>query len=232
MSRTSKLITLTAAAALVTDGLTVAIGGILDRRRPLALCRALAERRVDGLHVMSFLAGEETEILATTGAVAALTTGYVDPRAHPKAIEAGIATGTIDLREMSEHLFVAGLQAAASGLPCWPTLGGLGSDVVASLDLADIICPYTGQKMLAVPAAHVDVALIHAAAATATGDVIGPRAREFLDDADLVLARAAHRVIVTADRIVDATDVSGGHLAVLASFEVDAVVHTPEGGSK
>jgi glutaconate CoA-transferase subunit A len=219
-----KLFELDDAAAMVRSGMSVGIGGILGRRRPIALCRAVARTGARRLHVYSFLSGQETEVLAGAGAVQALTTGYVDPTAGAAAVEEGLARGAIALHECSEHLFVGGLMAAGSGLPFWPTLGAVGSDVSAGLGLRTVTCPYTGRPVIAVPATPLDVALLHAEAATRAGDVLAPGRREFLDDADLALARAAARVIVTVDRLATSDEVAGGHLAVLAPFEVHAVV--------
>lgn len=224
MSRGPLLLRPVEAAALVGDGDTVGLGGILQRRRPTELCQALATAGVRGLHVMSFLAGPETEVLAAAGAIATLTTGYVDPTSPPTATEAGLASGSMALRETSEQVFVGGLLAASAGLPFWPTFGAAGSDVAAALGLREIRCPYTDRPVLAVPATPLDVAVLHAEAATNSGAVFGPSKREFLDDADLVLARAARQVIVSVERIVADEEAVGCKTAVLAPFEVTAIV--------
>lgn len=231
MINAAKLVDADAAVGHITSGTTIAVGGILDRRRPMTLCRAIADGKARGLHVMSFLAGPETELLARAGSIGRLTTGYIDPRCRPEFAEQAIASGEIALHEVSEHIFVAQLQAAASGLPCWPTMGATGSDVAAALDLRDIVCPYTGRPMLAVRAATIDVAILHAAAATTSGLIFRCGEHEFLDDADLAIARAAQHVIVSADTIVDEGQRRIAGEPVLAPFEVDAIVHTPEGGS-
>lgn len=227
----SKLTSIEDVFAGLTPGSTVAIGGVLDRRRPIELCRGLVATGIGGLHILSFLAGAETELLAAAGLVAELTTGYVDPGSGGADVEAGIASGTIALHEVSEHLYLGALNAAASGLPCWLTLGGAGSDVAADADLAEIRCPFTGRALLAVPAADIDLAIVHTAVAAEDGTVFAPDERAFLDDADIPLVRAARRVVVSADVVVPA----GPDLArrgVIAGFEIDAVVHTPAGGDR
>lgn len=70
--------------------------------------------------------------------------------------------------------------------------------------------------------------MIHAEAADAQGNVAAPTTRDFLYDADAALARAADRVVVTAERVVGTEELRGGD-ALLFSFEVDAVVHAPNG---
>ena len=57
---------------------------------------------------------------------------------------------------------------------------------------------------------------------------MAPSTRDFLFDSDATLARAAERVIVTAERIVPSAEIRDGD-ALLFSFEVDAVVELAHG---
>ena len=54
--------------------------------------------------------------------------------------------------------------------------------------------------------------------------MFAPDERGFLDDADILLARAAVRVVVTVDRIASDDEAAGSGRTVLAPFEVAAVV--------
>jgi glutaconate CoA-transferase, subunit A len=218
-----------AALAAVADGATVGMGGILDRRRPHHLATQLAASGRRDLHVVSFLAGLETEVLAAAGAISRLTTAYVDPRADAAATERALASGVIRLDEVSELVFVGGLRAAANGLPFWPTKGATGSDIAGRLGLRDVVCPYTGVSVLAVPALPLDIALLHVEAATADGRILAPSEREFLDDADVVLARAARRVVIETERIAGPDEGVGDRPVSLAPFEIDAVVEVAPG---
>ena len=220
------------AVALATDSTTIGLGGVLQRRRPMDLCAALAASGARELEVSSFLAGRETEVLAAAGAISMLTTGYVDPQSPPTATEAGLRSGQIELREVSEHIFVGGMRAAAAGLPFWPTLGAVGSEIAERLALREALCPYSGRLVLAVPATPLDVAFIHAEAATRAGTILVPPQREFLDDADLILAAAAEIVIVSVDRIADDAEVIGGHHRSLAPFQIRAIVDLSQEGAR
>jgi glutaconate CoA-transferase subunit A len=132
--------------------------------------------------------------------------------------------------EYSELMFTAGIRAAASGLPFFPTKGAVGSDVLGALDYATVADPYTGEEVVAVPAMKLDVAIIHAEAADGFGNVLRSPAPDFLDDADANLCRAAERVIVTVERIVDHAEVvASNRHTVLHGFEVDALVALPGG---
>lgn len=220
------------ALAAVADDMSIGLGGVLGRRRPLALCAGLVAAGRTGLHAYSFLAGAEIETLVAGGAVSSITSGYFDPAGRTGAADRAIEDGRVEWREVSEQLFVGGLRAAAAGLPFWPTLGAVGSDVAERLDLREIRCPYSGRPVLAVPATPLDVTLLHAEAATQLGAVLAPVEREFLDDADVILARAAKQVIVTVDRIASADEAAGGRRTMLAPFEVAAVVWVPADGRR
>ena len=175
MSRRSRVCSLDDALAGTADGTRVGIGGVLGRRRPLAACRALAATGCRDLHVWSFLAGAELEVLARC--TASVTSGYLDPQAEAPATRRARDEGRIAWHEVSEQLFVGGLLAAANGLPFWPTLGAVGSALVDELGLREVACPYTGRPVLAAPASKLDLALVHADAATAAGAVLAPDER-------------------------------------------------------
>ena len=121
-------------------------------------------------------------------------------------------TGSVRAFEYSEFLFVAGLRASLAGLPFLPTRGARGSDLVAELGVAEVTCPYTGERLLAAPALRPDVCVLHAEAADEQGNVLAPGARDFLFDSDQTLARASERVVVTVERIVPTDELRGNVL--------------------
>ena len=112
-------------------------------------------------------------------------------------------------------------------VPFMPAKGGAGSDLVGELGIVEIADPYTGTPVLAVPALRPDVTFIHAEASDAAGNVAGPSSPDFLWDFDAAIARAAGRVVVTVEEIVDS--VAGR--AMLFAHEVDAVVLAPGGAA-
>ncbi len=87
-------------------------------------------------------------------------------------------------------------------------------------------CPFSGEKVVLVPALKPDVAIIHAQQADQDGNVqmVGPTA---LADEQ---ARASSKVIVTVERIVSKAVIrSRPELTVIPSFIVDAIVKVPYG---
>ncbi len=117
-------------------------------------------------------------------------------------------------------------KAGAMGVPFLPSLTMLGSDLARTLDLQTVTCPYTGQQLAAVPALNPDVALIHAHRADMFGNVQVDGYRHM--DADV--AKAARKVIVSAERIVSPEEIAAQPAqTMLPHFAVDAVVAAPHG---
>jgi len=219
------IVSLPEAVALVPYGASLGTGGILMTRKPVALLDAVARART-GLTLYTLLGSVDAELLALHGALKQSNTIYVgfEQLGFAPAYGAAVAAGTVEARDYSELLMLAGLRASLAGLPFLPTRGAQGSDVAAALDMREVTCPYTGETLFAAPAIRPDVALVHAEEADARGNVRGPRHRDFLFDWDANIARASSTVIVSVERIVDeVTD------ALLFAHEVDAVVELPGG---
>lgn len=118
------------------------------------------------------------------------------------------------------------MRAASHGLPFEPIVGLNGSDVPAAAGLRTVKDPYTGAELYAIPAIRPDWAVIHAQEADALGN-----ARIYGSPYwDLVMSRAARRVILTAERILPTEELARlPELTRIPHFLVGAVVHAPEG---
>ena len=221
----TKLISLAEATELVGDGCSLGIGGVLARRKPIAFLASLVAARRRRLRLVSFLAGLDVDLLVAAAAVIEVRSGYVgfEQLGFAPSFERAVDAEEVRALEYSEMLFTAGLRASGAGLPFMPTRGAAGSDLLDELGLRSVQCPYTGERVTAVPALAPEVCVIHADAADQRGNVALPAVRDFLFDSDALLARASGAVIVTAERIV-ATDALRGNGALLFSYEVDAVV--------
>ncbi len=122
---------------------------------------------------------------------------------------------------------VAGLRAAASGIPFQPVGGVHGSDLARVNGWQTVRDPYgSGIDVYVIPAIRPDVAVIHAAEADDQGN-----ARVYGSPYwDHPLTRAARRVLVTAERLVS-TDVlrAQPELTLVPGFMVEAVAIVPRG---
>ena len=122
---------------------------------------------------------------------------------------------------------VAGLRAAAYGIPFQPVAGVHGSDLARLNGWHRVADPYgSGQEVYVIPAIRPDVAVVHAAEIDELGN-----ARVFGSPFwDHPLTRAAGRVLVTAERRVATPDLAARpELTLVPGFMVEAAAIVPRG---
>lgn len=217
------------AVRIVSDGDHVAIGGTCYSRSPIALVFAMlrAERR--HLTVSRPLSSYEVDLLLATGTADKLVTSWVGiglqwglSQVLRHYVEGGLAV----YEEWSHLALGLRYKAGAMGVPFLPGLSMLGSDLASAVALKTVTCPYTGEELAAVPALNPDVALIHAHRADRYGNTQVDGYRHMDSD----MARAARKVIVSAERIVSTDEISSQPwTTMLPHFAVDAVVEAPFG---
>jgi glutaconate CoA-transferase subunit A len=130
----------------------------------------------------------------------------------------------LELEEHSHAGMAAAYAAGAASLPFGVLRGYAGGDLPAHTRVARITCPFTGEKLAAVPAHRPDVGIVHAQRADRTGNVqlwgiLGVQK-------EAVLASA--RSIVTVEEVVDDLAPLPGAI-VLPHWVIDAVCVVPGG---
>jgi acyl CoA:acetate/3-ketoacid CoA transferase alpha subunit len=219
-------------AAEIRDGMTLGIGGWGSRRKPMALVRAILRTPVQDLTVVSY-GGPDVGLLCAAGKVKRVVFGFVTLDSIPFDPWFGRAreTGAIAVTEYDEGMFGAALSAAAQRLPFLPTRAGLGSEVMrANPDLRTVRSPYAdGEELVAVPAQHLDVALVHLNRADARGNAqyLGPD--PYFDD---LFCLAASKRFVSVEKVVETPDLLAGgpvQSLLLNRGAVDGVVEAPRG---
>jgi glutaconate CoA-transferase, subunit A len=227
----SKLISLRVASELVAPGSTLWLGGMLLARRPVAFSRELARTGVDGLTVVAYTAGVETEELLPSGAVGTIRACYAGLELYGLAprLRAAVEAGAVQFVDETELTIVAGLQAAVLGLPWFPSTRALvGTDYpVLRPDIGRLTDPVSGRELLTLPPLPLDIAVIHAPWADADGNAIlfsSPAA-------DHAAACAATVTIVTAEEVLSPVELRARGEADLLSFQVAHVVHAPGGAA-
>lgn len=225
----TKVISIEAAAQLVQPGARIAFGGGGGMmRRPMEFCRELIRQRARELHVFQFLAGLETDLLIGARAVASTNAAYLGLLEYGPAPNFSriVPEGSFKVNEYSEFLLIAVLRAADMGLPFLPWKTPWKSDLTANLGIKTVSSPYDDGEYLAVPACHLDFAVIHAHRVDADGYVHAPAAPDLIYDFDYLIGRVAKTTIVCAEEIVPVTDPAR---VALIGPEVAHVVHTPRG---
>jgi glutaconate CoA-transferase subunit A len=184
------------------------------------------------LELVTFTGSLDVELLIASGCLRSVRSSHVSlgEAGRARVFEAAAVAGRIEDLEESEWMLLGRLRASAAGLPFLPTRAARGSDLASARGLRPVTDPYTGVEYLALPALAPDLALIHAWRADAAGNVQMPWPPEHLADVDVLIARAARRVVVTVERIVSAEEVARtAERTVLFGFEVAAVVEAPRG---
>lgn len=226
------LCSLADAAGLVKDGDVVTTGGATFHRAPMELLRELIRQRRKELVLVDREPAIDFDLLIGAGCVAKVRAGLLAfellgfaPNFRKKSESREIIT-----KEGACQPIIAGFRAAAMGIPSLNVRGMLGSDL---LDISEILGsqrqvedPFTGEKLIAVRAIEPDVAIIHAHAADEYGNVRieGPLYE------DVIKAKAAKTVIVTAEQIVPHEQFrENPEHTKIPHFLVDAVAHAPKG---
>ncbi len=211
-SSMNKLMSLEQAAACVPSHGMLALGGMTIYRRPMAFVYALLHRclasvaRGDGvqphhLTLTTFTASLESDLLVGSGMVARVRTCYFGLEIFGLApMFTDFANrGKLEVIEETEASLSLGLRAQMAGIGFMPGRAWLGTDLPRLRpDVKTIVDPYRGETLMAFPAIHPDVAVIHALRADEEGNaLIGDNKA-----VDEELALAAEVVIVTAEEIV------------------------------
>jgi glutaconate CoA-transferase subunit A len=130
----------------------------------------------------------------------------------------------LELEEHSHAGMAAAYAAGAANLPFGTLRGYEDNDLVAHTTVRPITCPFTGERLAAVPAHRPDVGIVHAQRADRRGNVqiwgITGVQKE------VVLASA--RSLVTVEEIVEEVEPRPGGV-VLPGWVIDAVSLVPGG---
>jgi len=138
-------------------------------------------------------------------------------------------TGRARFEEWSHLAVGLRFRAGAMGVPFLPMRSMMGSDVIGRLPDTKLIgCPFTGDKLVLVPALNPDFALIHVQRC----DPYGNAQIDGLPFMDIDLAMAANRVILTTERIISNDQIRRRSDQTKIPFmAVDAVVEVPFGSA-
>jgi glutaconate CoA-transferase, subunit A len=227
-----KIMSLEEAAALVPDGASVGIGGSTLSRTPMAMVWALMRARRKDLLCARSITSSEGELLLASGTSRHLLTSWFS-----QGIVWGVSrimrlyteTGRARFEEWSHMAVGLRFRAGAMGVPFLPMRSMMGSGVIGQLpDTRVMDCPFTGDKLVLVPALNPDFALIHVQRCDPYGDA----QIDGLPFMDVDLAMAANRVILTTERIVSNDQIRRAPDQTKIPFmAVDAVVEVPFGSA-
>jgi glutaconate CoA-transferase subunit A len=217
--------------AELRSGMTIGIGGWGPRRKPMSLVRAILRSDLTDLTVVAY-GGADVGLLCSAGKVKRVIYGFVSLDSIPMEphFQNARQAGAIQASEWDEGMLQWGLYAAALRLPFLPTRAGLGSDVLrVNPELRLVASPYDDdEELVAVPALHLDAALVHLNRADAAGNAQFLGADLYFDD---LFCMAADRAYVSCERIVPTAELAEGgrDRTKIARWMVAGVVEAPNG---
>jgi len=200
----------------------------LSSREPMAALRELTRQRIGNLKLVGSAHGIDVDLLCGAGLVAESAESYVGfeqdfgmaPN-YRRACEAG----TVAVRDSCCYTLVQQLRAAIAGLPFMPMRSVRGTGFMAMHpEYKTMICPYTGEELLLVPALKPDVAIIHAQYGDAHGNlhIEGPPV------ADILFAKASKKVIATVEQILPTGQLAEKGVTI-PYFYIAALAEVPHG---
>jgi glutaconate CoA-transferase, subunit A len=221
------------AAALVLDGTRLALGGFANYQRPMAFVRELVRHRRRKLSVVGMVSGIEVDMLIGAGALARLETSYVGLEKYGLArnFRRACEAGEITMVDYPEVLSFDRFRASRENFSFWQCdyLGGTDIRTYNS-DIKPFDCPLTGRRLYAVPPADPQVAVLHALAADAAGNVLMPSRRLLPQELDLHIANSCDTLIVTVEKIVSEKFIRRhAELNVIPSYRTTLIVEAPCG---
>jgi glutaconate CoA-transferase subunit A len=225
----SKLTSLQDAVKSIPDNAVVALGGNTLHRAPCAAVHELIRQRKRGLELVKTAGSYDIDVLCGAGVARAVSTGYVgyeNVLGLAPLYRRTVEQGEVEAREHTCYSVIAGLRAAAQGVPFMPMGGLTGSQLASARQFKQVADPYTGTPVYVIPAIQPEVALIHVQEADEQGNA---RIWGSLFE-DVLMAHAAQRVILTAERIVDgASFAEHPERTSIPGFLVSVVVEAPRG---
>ncbi|MGE4531058.1 MAG: CoA transferase subunit A [Acidithiobacillus sp.] len=229
----SKLISLEEAVKLVSSGSSIAFGGSILRRQPMAFVHEMIRQGIKDLTVFGYPCGLATDTLAGVGAVKRVEGVYTGLFQFGMSynFRRAVESGELDMKDYPEVAQAARFQAAAMNIDFIVTKDMLGTDMARynPEDIVEVTSPFTGEKYHAVKAAKTDFTVLHEYVADEYGNVQWPDHRD-ADDLDMLFAKGSRRLIVTVEKIVPHNQITcQPNKTFIPHNWVEAIVEVPFG---
>ncbi len=232
---TNKVMTVKEAVSqFVKDGDYLGSGGFGSNRIATAMLHEILRQKKRNLGLAGHTTTHDFEILAAGNmdgekVLARVDVAYIvglEARGLSPQARRVMESGEVEVCDWTNFALACRFRAAAAGVPFIPSRNMLGTDTFHRSAAKEIECPFTGRKLVALPALYPDVSVIH----VHESDIYGNCRIKGITVADGDLARASKRVIITTERIVSNDDIrSVPNATTIPSFCVDAVCEVPYG---
>ncbi|MFC4403504.1 CoA transferase subunit A [Gracilibacillus xinjiangensis] len=228
----SKLQSLKKVVETIADRSTIALGGNVLHRSPMAFVRELARQEKKGLKLVKTAGAHDIDLLCAVGSVETVDAGFVSyetvyglPPHYRKAVQ----TGIVKANEHACYTVISALRGASTNVPFMPVSGLKYGDLIENNEYFVVVeDPFTGTPVTLVRSIFPDVAIIHVQECDEEGNAVinGPKFE------DVLMSRAAERVIITTEQIVSPYRIKQNKERIdIPAFLVDAVIHVPKGAA-
>jgi len=213
----------------VHDGNYLGIGGFGANRIPTAICHEIVRRRKKNLIFAGHTSTHDFQILAAGEVFNRCDIAYIiglEARGLSPNARRYMESGKVESCEWTNYAMALRFKAAAMGVSFLPGRSVMGTDTFKYSAAKVVKCPFTGKLFCLFPALWPDVAAVHVHEA----DIYGNCRLKGISIADLELARAAKRLIITCERLVhnDVIRNDPTH-TVIPYYLADAVCEVPYG---
>lgn len=215
------------------DGYYISIGGCSIVRLPIAFVHEVLRQGYRNLRMASGTRNFDVDCLLDNDRIVKLDVGYIlglemlgIPLYTRSRVQERLKSGELKITEWTNGTMAWRHKAAAMGLPFIPVRSLAGTDSFKYSAAKQIECPFTGIKVVLVPAVYSDTCCIHVHRA----DKYGNCQIDGMLNEDYDKARSAKNLIITTEKIVDTEEIrKDGSKTVIPQFYVDAVVEVPNG---
>jgi glutaconate CoA-transferase, subunit A len=201
--RKKRIVELDDALSGVMDGMTIAIGGFINSSHPMLVVRGIIKRGIKNLTVVGAASsGLEIDLLIAAGCARRVIAPYVGAEVLAPigpAFRTAVERGKVEVFELDEAMYYAGLRAAAQRVPFNPWRSGVGTSFPEINPAIKVFQdPINGETLLAIPALSIDIAFLHAAVSDPYGNV------QYVGHAygDRAIYAAADSTIVQVEQVV------------------------------
>jgi len=231
--RAEKLCEMEQAVELIQDGMRIGLGGFVLYQKPMAFVQELIRKEKKELTLVGSAHALDADMLIGAGVLAKIETSYVGLEKFGLArnFRREMEAGRLKTIYYPELMALDRFRANREGLDFWPVNSLGGNDVLnKNSEIIKFDCPISGRPLWAVPAANIDVGIIHAHAADKYGNVQIQERHTLPQSTNTTIAFACKTLIVTAEKIIETSEIrENPHLTVIPAYKTTCVVHVPHG---
>ncbi|MDZ5474055.1 CoA-transferase [Bacillus sp. 31A1R] len=227
-----KTISLKEAVSHITNGSMISFGGNVLHRAPMAFVREMARQEKKNLKIVKTAGAQDIDLLCAMGCVESVDAGFVSYETKyglATHYRKGVESGQIIGNEHACYTVICALRGATMNVPFMPVKGLNAGDLLLKNDYFVVVeDPFGGEPVTLVKTLTPDVAVIHVQECDAKGNakIYGPKFE------DILISRAAKKVIITTEQIVSETKMKLHEENIdIPGFLVNHIVHVPRGAS-